>query len=165
MDKRLIDSTWTYLGQLYKRYVSQCTGNEDSVALVLVRMCICLGMRPEAWGPRTRLLVACAISSPDTKRRPRESSNMSLPIHREDGWVEEQLFYPKCSFKIRKKSGAVLSKNESFHCSELRYISWTICWLHRCCAGLSIRHALPRSVLLRNHSSAPIVQWLSRLTK
>ncbi len=36
-------------------------------------------------GQRTRLLVACAISFPGIKGRPRESSNVSLPVHREGG--------------------------------------------------------------------------------
>ncbi len=37
------------------------------------------------WGPRTRFHVASIISSPDTKWRPKESLNVSLPVHREDG--------------------------------------------------------------------------------
>ncbi len=36
------------------------------------------------------------------------------------------MFNPKCSFKIRKKSGVVISKNKRFPCSGIIYIAWTI---------------------------------------
>ncbi len=33
---------------------------------------------------------------------------------------------PKCSFKIIKKLGVVISKNKRFPCSGIIYIAWTI---------------------------------------
>ncbi len=63
----------------YKRNVSP--GNEASLAIVCVR----LGTRPEAWEPEDEAPRGYAISSPDAKWRPRESSTVSLPVHREDG--------------------------------------------------------------------------------
>ncbi len=78
--------------------------------------------------------MPCTMSSPDTILRPSESSDVSLPVHREDRWVEEWLFNPKWVFpKIKKIRSGYFDELVLSLCTEviyfLTYVNYFSCYL------------------------------------
>ncbi len=74
--------------------------------------------------------MACAISSPDTKWHPRDSLNVSLIIHKEDGLVKNGSLIQSVFFNLRKHQVWLFRRTiKRFPCSGICYLDYFPCYL------------------------------------